>query len=221
MKTLIFLTLIFSFSLLNAQHSFKALPYSYTALEPHIDAETVEIHYDRHHRAYFNNFVQAAKGTEMEKMSLEQIFAKVSSFGDVVRNNAGGWYNHDLYWELMIPGGSKSPKGKLLDEINKTFGSTENMIQQINEAGMKRFGSGWAWLIVNKDGKLKITSTPNQDNPLMDVADDHGIPIIGIDVWEHAYYLKYQNRRKAYIDAFWQLLNWDIVESKYNQAIKK
>lgn len=221
MKTLIFLTLIFSFSLLNAQHSFKALPYSYKALEPHIDAETVEIHYDRHHRAYFNNFVQAAKGTEMEKMNLEQIFAKVSSFGDIVRNNAGGWYNHDLYWELMIPGGSKSPKGKLLEEINKTFGSTENMIQQINDSGMKRFGSGWAWLIVTKDGNLKITSTPNQDNPWMDVANDKGIPIIGIDVWEHAYYLKYQNRRKAYIDAFWQLLNWDIVEAKYNQAIKK
>jgi len=217
MKTLS-TTLIILFTLLvsmGQKHEFHALPYAYDALEPHIDAKTVEIHYDRHHRAYFNNFINAAKGTEMEKMSLYQIFDKVSGYGDVVRNNAGGWYNHDLYWEILTPGGSNTPNGKLLAAINETFGSLEKLMIEINDAAMKRFGSGWAWLIVTNDGKLMVTSTPNQDNPLMDVAQHRGTPILGIDVWEHAYYLKYQNQRKAYIDAFWKLVNWDVVGEKY------
>ena len=222
MKTLsttliIFFTLLFS---MGQKHEFHALPYSYDALEPHIDAKTVEIHYDRHHRAYYNNFMNAARGTEMETMSLFDIFDKVSSYGDVVRNNAGGWYNHDLYWEILTPGGSNTPNGKLLAAINETFGSLEKLMIEINDAAMKRFGSGWAWLIVTNDGKLMVTSTPNQDNPLMNVAQHRGTPILGIDVWEHAYYLKYQNQRKAYIDAFWKLVNWDIVGEKYELAKK-
>lgn len=221
MKTLSLIFILLSSSLIFAQHKFKPLPYSYNALEPYIDAKTVEIHYDRHHRSYFNIFVTAAKGTSLENMDLYEIFENVSKHGSIVRNNAGGWYNHDLYWEIMIPGGSKTPKGNFLNEINKTFGSTEEMIKLINDAAMKRFGSGWAWLIVNDDGKLQITSTPNQDNPLMDVAEIRGIPILGIDVWEHAYYLKYQNFRKTYIDAFWKLVNWDVVGEKFHTAIKK
>jgi len=223
MKIIFFsLFILLSFLItIGQKHEFKALPYAYDALEPYIDAKTVEIHYDRHHRAYYNNFMNAAKGTEMENMSLEQIFAKVSVYGDVVRNNAGGWYNHDLYWEIMTPGGSNTPKGKLLDELNRTFGSVENLMKEINDAAMKRFGSGWAWLVVTSDGKLKVTSTPNQDNPFMDVAEQRGIPILGVDVWEHAYYLKYQNQRKAYVDAFWKLLNWDVVEKYYLSALKK
>jgi superoxide dismutase, Fe-Mn family len=222
MKTTI-TTLIILFTLLfsmGQKHEFHALPYSYDALEPHIDAKTVEIHYDRHHRAYYNNFINAAKETEMEKMSLYEIFDKVSVYGDVVRNNAGGWYNHDLYWEILTPGGSNTPNGKLLAAINESFGSLEKLMSEINDAAMKRFGSGWAWLIVTSDGKLKVTSTPNQDNPLMDVAQHRGTPILGIDVWEHAYYLKYQNQRKAYIDAFWKLVNWDIVGEKYESSVE-
>jgi superoxide dismutase, Fe-Mn family len=222
MKTIFFsLFILLTFSITMGQkHEFKALPYDYDALEPYIDAKTVEIHYDRHHRAYYNNFMNAARGTEMEKMSLEQIFANMSVYGDAVRNNAGGWYNHDLYWETMKPGGSNTPKGKLLEHINQAFGSVENLVNEMNDAAMKRFGSGWAWLIVTPDGKLKVTSTPNQDNPLMDVAEHRGHPVLGIDVWEHAYYLKYQNQRKAYVDAFWKLLNWDVVEKYYLTRIK-
>ncbi len=223
MKNLIALSFFLAISIVShgQMHTFKPLPYAYDALEPYIDAKTVEIHYDRHHRAYFNNFIKAAEGTEMATMSTEQIFGRVSQFSEVVRNNAGGWYNHDLYWEIMTPGGKKFPEGKLQDAINNTFGSVENLKKEMNEAGMKRFGSGWAWLIVSADGKLLITSTPNQDNPLMDVAPVRGIPIIGIDVWEHAYYLKYQNKRKDYLDAFWKLLNWDVVEKLYLQAAAK
>jgi len=221
MKTL-FITLLFITSSLisSAQiHVFKPLPYAYDALEPYIDSKTVEIHYDKHHRAYYNNFMTAAKSTELENMSLKQIFETVSKHGDIVRNNAGGWYNHDLYWEIMSPGGSNMPKGKLSEQINSSFGSLENMISQMNDTAMKRFGSGWAWLIVTDEGKLMITSTPNQDNPLMDVVTQRGTPIIGIDVWEHAYYLKYQNQRKSYVESFWKLVNWDIVNTKYVDAL--
>jgi superoxide dismutase, Fe-Mn family len=222
MKTqLSILFLLFAFYVSMGQtHVFNALPYSYDALEPHIDAKTVEIHYDRHHRAYYNNFISAAKGTELENTTIETIFLQISAHGDIIRNNAGGWYNHDLYWNIMTPGGKQSPSGKLLKEISETFGSVENLVKEMNDASMKRFGSGWAWLIVNTQGKLQVTSTPNQDNPLMDIVPARGTPIIGIDVWEHAYYLKYQNQRKAYIDAFWKLLNWDVVEAKYLKALK-
>ncbi len=223
MKTLS-TTLIILFTLLvsiGQKHEFHALPYSYDALEPHIDGKTVEIHYDRHHRAYYNNFINVAKGTELEKISMDEIFDKMSAYGDVVRNNAGGWYNHDLYWEILTPGGSNTPNGKLLASINESFGSLEKLMSELNDAAMKRFGSGWAWLIVTNDGKLIVTSTPNQDNPLMDVAQHRGTPILGIDVWEHAYYLKYQNQRKAYIDAFWKLINWDIVGEKYEAVMKQ
>lgn len=219
LNTILFILFAFYVSI-GQTHVFRALPYSYNALEPHIDAKTVEIHYDRHHRAYYNNFMSAAKGNELEKMSLNEIFDKISAYGDLVRNNAGGWYNHDLYWEILTPGGSSAPGGKLLSAINEAFGGFEKFTNEINDAAMKRFGSGWAWLIVSSDGKLKVTSTPNQDNPLMDVAELRGTPILGIDVWEHAYYLKYQNQRKAYVDAFWKLVNWDVVEKYYLKAIK-
>ncbi len=214
--------ILISFHISTGQkHEFKPLPYSYDALEPYIDAQTVEIHYDRHHRAYYNNFINASKGSELEKMSLDEIFSRISEHGDVVRNNAGGWYNHDLYWKILTHGGSTSPDGKLLQSIIETFGSVENMIYEITDAAMKRFGSGWAWLIITDDGKLMVTSTPNQDNPLMDVSQHKGSPILGIDVWEHAYYLKYQNQRKTYIDAFWKLVNWDVVERLYEENLKK
>lgn len=219
LNTILFILFAFYVSI-GQTHVFKALPYSFDALEPHIDAKTVEIHYDKHHRAYYNNFMNAAKGNELEKMSLNEIFDKISAYGDLVRNNAGGWYNHDLYWEVLTPGGSSVPGGKLLSAINETFGSFEKLTNEINDAAMKRFGSGWAWLIVTSDGKLKVTSTPNQDNPLMDLAEHRGTPILGIDVWEHAYYLKYQNHRKAYVDGFWKLVNWDVVEKHYINAIK-
>lgn len=220
MVPLIFI-IAFSIPVFGQVHTFKPLPYSYNSLEPHIDAMTVEIHYDRHHRGYFNNFMQAIKGTELEQTSIETILKNMSKYSETIRNNGGGWYNHDLYWEIMIPGGPSKPSGKLLQDIEKQFGSFDRMIEQINAAAMQRFGSGWAWLIVTYDGKLAITSTPNQDNPLMDIAPLQGYPILGIDVWEHAYYLKYQNRRADYVQNFWKLVNWSVVEKKYLEALSK
>lgn len=193
---------------------FPQLPYAYDALEPYIDKLTMEIHYSRHHKAYFDNFVAAIKGTEMESMTIEEIFANISKYPAAVRNNGGGFYNHVLYWQNMKAGGGK-PSAKLQAAIEKTFGSMEEFKRLFSDAGKSRFGSGWAWLSVDGNGNLFVSSAPNQDNPLMDVADKKGTPILGMDVWEHAYYLKYQNKRPDYIDAFFNVINWEYVSQLY------
>ncbi|NLF41778.1 MAG: superoxide dismutase, partial [Bacteroidales bacterium] len=174
-------------------HTLPALPYSYDALEPHIDKMTMEIHHTKHHQAYINNLNAAIAGTEMENMKLEDIFKNMGKYPVSVRNNGGGHYNHSLFWSIMSPEGGGKPSGKLMEAIEKKYSSFENFQKEFNLAAATRFGSGWAWLIVDPAGEIQISSTPNQDNPLMDVADVKGTPIMGIDVWEHAYYLKYQN----------------------------
>jgi superoxide dismutase, Fe-Mn family len=186
-------------------------------LEPHIDARTMEIHHDKHHAAYVNNLNAAIAGTDAENLSLEDILKNISKYAPAVRNNAGGHYNHTLFWELMIPGGSTAPVGALADAINSTFGNYEEFKNKFTTAGTTRFGSGWAWLVAS-GGKLSIGSSPNQDNPLMDVSEVKGTPILGLDVWEHAYYLKYQNRRPDYIAAWWNVVNWDEVAKRYTAA---
>ncbi|MBP7555761.1 MAG: superoxide dismutase [Chitinophagaceae bacterium] len=195
-----------------------ALPYATDALEPHIDKLTMEIHHGKHHQAYVDNLNKAIAGTEHENKSLEELIASAGKISPAVRNNGGGHWNHSFFWELLKPGGSK-PSGKLADAINSSFGSLEALQEKVSTAGATRFGSGWAWLIV-KDGKLEVSSTPNQDNPLMDVAEVKGTPILGIDVWEHAYYLKYQNKRPDYLKAIWNVINWDKVAEHYAAATK-
>jgi len=195
---------------------FFELPYSFDALEPHIDAMTMEIHYSRHHKAYFDKFVAAIAGTDSENRSLEEIFNSVSRLPAAVRNNGGGYYNHNLFWNVMGPNASGQPTGKLMDDIVRQFGSFDQFKSQFSDAAANRFGSGWAWLVVKEDGSLKVCSTPNQDNPLMDVSECKGKPILALDVWEHAYYLKYQNKRPDYIGAFWNVINWNYVESLYS-----
>ncbi len=193
------------------------LPYPAHALEPHIDRRTMEIHHDKHHGAYVANLNNALLGTNVESLSIEDICINISSYPVTVRNNAGGHYNHSLLWTIMSPKGGGSPHGVLLDAINDAFGSFEEFKRQFSSAGSNRFGSGWVWLIITKD-KLIISSTPNQDNPLMDVAEVKGFPILGMDVWEHAYYLKYQNRRPDYITAFWNVINWDEVAKRFTTS---
>lgn len=202
-------------------HVFPELHYAYDALEPYIDAQTMEIHYDRHHRAYYNNFLKAIEGTDLEKVRLEQIFEQISGLSAAIRNNGGGLYNHNLFWLNMAPGGLSSPSAELLSVIETEFGSFEAFKEKFSTAGKTQFGSGWAWLSVNADKKLFISSTANQDNPLMDVVPDRGTPILALDVWEHAYYLKYQNKRADYIDNFWKVVNWDVVNERYNLAIAR
>ncbi len=197
---------------------FPELPYSFDALEPHIDARTMEIHYDKHHRAYFSKFTDAIKGTDLADKSLEDIFAKISGASGAVRNNGGGFYNHILFWNSMGPDGGGDPSGSLATAVNSAFGSADKLKDEMSNAGATRFGSGFAWLIV-KDGKLAVTSTPNQDNPLMDVAEVRGEPILGLDVWEHAYYLKYQNRRPDYIQAWWNTVDWNAVAKRFEKAM--
>lgn len=195
-----------------------ALPYAPDALEPHIDKQTMEIHHGKHHQAYVDNLNKAIAGTEHEKKSLEELVANAGKISPAVRNNGGGHWNHSFFWELLSADGGK-PSGALAAAINETFGSLEALQEKINTAGATRFGSGWAWLIV-KDGKLEVTSTPNQDNPLMDVAEVKGTPILGIDVWEHAYYLKYQNKRPDYLKAIWSVINWSKVGANFDAAKK-
>jgi Fe-Mn family superoxide dismutase len=189
------------------------LDYAYNALEPSIDARTMEIHHTKHHAGYVNNLNNAVAGTEMEGSKLEELFARVSSLPAAVRNNGGGHYNHSLFWKIMDPRGGGEPSGVLTDAVNRNFGSFDNFKKEFTSAATTRFGSGWAWL-VNVGGTLKVTSTPNQDNPLMDVSDVKGTPILGLDVWEHAYYLHYQNRRADYIAAFWNIINWNEVSAR-------
>ncbi|KAF0201467.1 MAG: superoxide [Bacteroidetes bacterium] len=199
---------------------FSALPYAYDALEPHIDRMTMEIHHTKHHRAYFDKFTAAIQGTDLESKSLTDIFAEISKAPAAVRNNGGGFYNHNLFWEILSPNGGGEPKGKLAEDINATFGSFEAFKTKFNDAAANRFGSGWAWLSVKADKSLCVCSSANQDNPLMDVHDCPGTPILGLDVWEHAYYLKYQNRRPDYIGAFWNLVNWNKVSENYEKTLK-
>ena len=193
------------------------LPYSYDALAPHIDARTMEIHHSKHHAGYVTKLNNALDGSHAADQDLETILGNVSEHGTAIRNNGGGVWNHNLYWKTMTPDGGGEPKGEVGDAINATFDSYDNFKEQFTNAALGRFGSGWAWLVV-RDGKLEIGSTPNQDNPLMDVSEFKGHPILGIDVWEHAYYLNYQNRRPDYVSAWWNLINWDEVNRLYHQA---
>jgi superoxide dismutase, Fe-Mn family len=195
-----------------------ALPYATDALEPHIDKMTMEIHHGKHHQAYVTNLNKALEGKPEADSSIEDIMKNVSKFPMGVRNNGGGHYNHSLFWTILSPNGGGEPTGALADAINSTFGSFADFKTKVNEAGATRFGSGWAWLIVTPDKKLAVTSTPNQDNPLMDIAEVKGTPVFGIDVWEHAYYLKYQNRRPDYLAAIWNVINWNRVAELYSKA---
>lgn len=203
----------------SAPFTLAALPYAPESLEPNIDKLTMEIHHGRHHKAYVDNLNKAVVGTLYEKLSLWDLLKEAGKAPAVIRNNAGGHWNHTFFWNVMSPKGGGTPKGALADEITKTFGSFDKFKEEFAKAGTGRFGSGWAWLIV-QDGKLVITSTPNQDNPLMDVAEKKGTPVLGLDVWEHAYYLKYQNKRADYIAAFWNVVNWDAVAKNYENATK-
>ena len=196
-----------------------ALPYAPEALEPHIDAQTMQIHHGKHHQAYVDNLNKAIAGTEHENKSLEELVRIAGSISPAVRNNGGGHWNHSFFWEILGPNAGGQPSGALADAINSTFGSFDALKEKVNTAGATRFGSGWAWLIV-RDGKLEVTSTPNQDNPLMDVAEVKGTPILGIDVWEHAYYLKYQNRRPEYLTNIWNVINWSKVSEHFQKASK-
>ena len=193
------------------------LSYELNALEPHIDAKTMEIHHGKHHQAYVNNLNAAIAGTESEGKSIEELMGHISQLSPAVRNNGGGHYNHSLFWEVIGPNGTGTPTGKLASAIEVAFGSFDEFKTQFASAGATRFGSGWAWLLVH-DGKLVVSSTPNQDNPLMDIAEVKGTPILGLDVWEHAYYLNYQNRRPDYIAAFWNVVNWNKVSELFEAA---
>ena len=197
-----------------------ALPYSYEALAPHIDALTMELHYSKHYLTYTNNLNKAIAGTELEQLPIEDLLKKLDVSNADLRNNAGGYYNHGLFWENMAPKSSGKPKDSLAVAINRDFGSFEGFRNQFAEAASKQFGSGWAWLVTDKAGKLQITSTANQDNPLMSNAVIKGTPILALDVWEHAYYLNYQYKRKKYIDAFFNVINWKKVGERYEEAIK-
>lgn len=191
------------------------LGYAYDALEPNFDAQTMEIHYSKHHQGYTNNLNAALEGKEEAEKSIEDILANVSKLGGAVRNNGGGFYNHTIFWENLSPNGGGKPEGELLKAIEESFGSFEKFQEEFNKAAATRFGSGWAWLI-KQGNKLVVTSTPNQDNPLMDIAEEKGTVLLGLDVWEHAYYLKYQNRRPDYIKAFWNVVNWNVVTDRFN-----
>jgi superoxide dismutase, Fe-Mn family len=193
------------------------LPYDYNALEPYIDSATMEIHYTKHHGAYTTNLNKAIEGSPLADLTIEAILKNVSQHSPAVRNNGGGFYNHNLFWNLMSPNGGGSPKGELAEAIIKAFGSFDAFKEKFSNAGATRFGSGWAWLVY-KDGELVVYSTPNQDNPLMDVSEVKGAPLLALDVWEHAYYLNYQNRRPEYIENFWKVVNWDEVDRLYKSA---
>ena len=195
-----------------------ALPYAYNALEPHIDAKTMEIHHTKHHQAYVTNLNNAIQGTELENMSIDEMM-KQSTLPAPVRNNGGGHWNHSMFWSIMKPNGGGEPTGEVGEAIKKAFGSYEEFKTKFAQAATTRFGSGWAWLCKVEGGAVQICSTPNQDNPLMDVAEVKGTPILGVDVWEHAYYLKYQNRRADYLAAFWNVVNWDVAGKRYEDAL--
>lgn len=196
----------------------QQLPYSYDALEPYIDPQTMEIHYSKHHKAYTDKLNDAVKGTEYEGKTIEEIMQNISKASPAIRNNGGGFYNHSLFWSVMGPEKGGVPHANISNALNTSFGSFENFQEEFTKAGITRFGSGWVWLILKKNGTLKITSTANQDNPLMDIIseEEKGVPILCLDVWEHAYYLKYQNKRPDYISAWWNVVDWGRVEELYD-----
>ena len=196
------------------------LPYANNALEPNFDALTMEIHHDRHHNAYVTNLNAAVTGTALEGKTLLELLSTISTLAPAVRNNGGGHYNHDLFWNILSPTGGGAPIGTLGKAIDAKFGSFDAFKEEFKKASITRFGSGWAWLVAQKDGSVAVSSTPNQDNPLMDVADVKGFPVIGLDVWEHAYYLKFQNKRPDYVDAFWNVVDWNKAEARYLSAQK-
>lgn len=198
----------------------SALPYASDALEPHIDKETMEIHHGKHHQAYVTNLNKATEGSDAANLSLDALCKDISKYSAAVRNNGGGHFNHSLFWNILSPNGGGNPSGALADAINEAFGSFDALKEKLQQAGATRFGSGWAWLIVDGSGKLQVTSTPNQDNPLMDVAEVQGTPILGIDVWEHAYYLKYQNKRPDYLQAIFNVIDWGKVAERFEEAKK-
>lgn len=200
-------------------HQLPQLPYSYNSLEPHIDSRTMEIHHSKHHNAYVTNLNNAITGTDAENLSIEELCKNISKHPAAVRNNGGGHYNHSLFWKIMSPDGGGMPQGKLMDAIVANFGNFDSFKEKFNSAAATRFGSGWAWLCVKSDKTLCVCSSPNQDNPLMDISDCPGTPILGLDVWEHAYYLNYQNRRPDYISAFWNVINWAEVSMLYEAAL--
>lgn len=193
------------------------LPYAFDALEPHLDARTMEIHHGKHHAAYVNNLNAAIEGTDLAGKSLEELMAIVSTLAPAIRNNGGGHWNHSMFWQVMSPEGGGEPSGAVAEAINTAFGSFDEFKKLFVQAGVTRFGSGWAWLCAGADGGLFITSTPNQDNPLMDLADKKGTPILCLDVWEHAYYLHYQNRRPDYVTAWWSVVNWEEVARRFGK----
>lgn len=197
----------------------RDMNYAFDALEPYIDKETMDIHYSRHHAAYTNNFNKGLEDAGITSSSLIDIFMEMSEHPVSLRNNGGGFYNHLLFWEIIAPNTGGQPEGKLAEDLGKQFGSFDKFVELFNEAARNQFGSGWAWLLVNSEGKLAVSSTPNQDNPLMDIAEVRGIPIMGLDVWEHAYYLHYQNKRAEYIENFWKIINWKEVERRYEEAL--
>lgn len=219
-KKMIALVAVAAAPFMMAQFSQTPLPYAYDALEGSIDAKTMEIHYTKHAAGYVNNLNKAIKGTELEKESLKGILSKVSQLSTAIRNNVGGHYNHELFWTILTPKKNTQISPELNAAIVKDFGSVEALKEGMNKAASERFGSGWAWLVVTPEKKLVICSTPNQDNPLMDIAETKGTPILGIDVWEHAYYLKYQNKRADYLGAIWNVINWEEVSKRYADAVK-
>lgn len=210
---------VFSAQIAAQPFSLPALGYEYNALEPAIDAKTMEVHHSKHHQAYVNNLNKAVTGTKAESLTLEDLLITAGRRSDAIRNNAGGHYNHSLFWEILKPNAQKMPLTSLRVAIDKQFGSLDSLKRAINAAATTRFGSGWAWLIVTPDKKLLVCSSPNQDNPIMDASKERGIPILGIDVWEHAYYLKYQNKRADYLTSVWNVVDWGVVEKKYEAAL--
>ena len=201
------------------KYEFNSLPYSYDALEPYIDAQTMELHHSKHHKTYYDRFVAAIADSDFNGKPLEEIFANMSKLPAALRNHGGGYYNHDLFWNIMSAKGGGEAKGALKNNITEVFGSFEAFQDQFNQAATNRFGSGWAWLSLDKNGKLFVSSTANQDNPLMDTESTQGQPIIGLDVWEHAYYLKYQNRRPEYISAFWNVIDWEKASEVFETKL--
>jgi len=206
----------------NGDFQQQPLPYSYNALEPYIDAMTMEIHYTKHAATYAKNLADAcvAEKVDPAQISLVEVLKNISKYSPKMRNNAGGHYNHELFWQLMKPAPNNAPSGSLGEAINKSFGNFAEFQKAFGEAAKARFGSGWAWLLVKADGSLAVSSTPNQDNPLMDVAEIKGFPIIGLDVWEHAYYLKYQNKRPDYINSWWNIVNWEVAQDRFVSFVK-
>ena len=205
----------------NAEGKFiqPELGYAFDALEPHIDAKTMEVHYGKHHAGYTRKFNTALEHEDLHSTDIYSLFASVSSYGAGVRNNGGGYFNHSLYWKFMSPEGGGEPSGKLAEAITKDFGSFQKFKELFSATSASHFGSGWGWLLLDSEGKLQVTSTPNQDNPLMDIAEVKGTPLLNIDVWEHAYYLHYQNMRKSYVDAYWNVIDWDFVSALHEEAI--